>query len=97
MLIRVCLAGDRPYQCAYCKESFRTSGHRDHHQKKHESEKEKLITEPITQVLIETENVNDEQLTLDDANPLSDEEFLLPDVTVPENFKFQVSHHFLNL
>ncbi|KAK7571879.1 hypothetical protein V9T40_014351 [Parthenolecanium corni] len=81
--------GDRPYQCTYCNESFRTSGHRDHHQKKHESEKGKLKTEPVLQVMIETENNDDVQLTLDNGNPLTDEEFLLHDVAVPENFKFQ--------
>lgn len=41
--------------------------------------------------MIETENNDDVQLTLDNGNPLTDEEFLLHDVAVPENFKFQVN------
>ena len=82
--------GDRPYKCLYCKETFRTSGHRDSHQKRHSGEKDKARRATLESVMTEIGNNDGLDFSVRDAINMQDETFLMPEITDMGNFKFQV-------
>lgn len=88
----VCVAGDRPYQCMYCKETFRTSGHRESHQKRHLGEKDKVKTHSLPESEVTTIENNDcLDLSLSEEINLVDTNFMLPDISTSD-FPVSISY-----
>ena len=86
----ILVVGDRPYKCLHCKESFRTSGHRDSHQKRHVGEKDKARMAAIEAAMAELGNQENLELSLSEAMNLHDGNFLISEITDIEDFRFQV-------
>lgn len=86
-----CFIGERPYKCLYCKETFRTSGHRDSHQKRHLGSKDKAAKwkSSADSALIEIED-NELDANLEPAGGEQDADYIIPHITDAEDFKFQV-------
>lgn len=85
------VSGERPYKCLFCKETFRTSGHRDSHQKRHLGDKDKTKSKFSNEAtLIEIED-NGLDMNLEPTINIQDSEYIISDdIGVQESFKFQV-------
>lgn len=86
------VVGDRPYQCMYCKETFRTSGHRESHQKRHLGEKDKVKMNSLPESGVTTIENNDcLDLSLSEEINLVDTNFMLSDISTSD-FSVSISY-----